>query len=103
MTWICVIGIELNAATQRWLLSRRDPHAGAVRRRRAVKVARHRRPDRGRPSSLEWLNPFDISSFNALIDGVLLGIFIYWGWDSGVAVNEESEDSPRRPGQRGRR
>ena len=33
-----------------------------------------------------WLNPFEISSFNALIDGVLLGIFIYWGWDSGVAV-----------------
>ncbi len=29
-------------------------------------------------------------------------MFIYWGWDSGVAVNEESRDNPR-PGQgRGR-
>jgi amino acid transporter len=34
-----------------------------------------------------------------LIDGVLLGIFIYWGWDSGVAVNEESRDRHRGPGK----
>jgi amino acid transporter len=30
---------------------------------------------------------------------VLLGIFIYWGWDSGVAVNEESRDRHRGPGK----
>ena len=35
----------------------------------------------------------------ALVDGVLLGIFIYWGWDSGVAVNEESRDRHRGPGK----
>jgi len=29
----------------------------------------------------------------------LLGIFIYWGWDSGVAVNEESKDSAEGPGK----
>ena len=38
-------------------------------------------------------------SGNALIDGVLLGIFIYWGWDSGVSVNEESEDANAAPGR----
>jgi amino acid transporter len=37
--------------------------------------------------------------WGALIDAVLLGIFIYWGWDSGVAVNEESRDSRRGPGK----
>jgi amino acid transporter len=26
-------------------------------------------------------------------------VFIYWGWDSGVAVNEESEDSNEGPGR----
>ncbi len=31
--------------------------------------------------------------------GVLLGVFIYWGWDSGVAVNEESEDANEGPGR----
>jgi amino acid transporter len=48
--------------------------------------------------SASWFNPFDLS-WSALIDGVLLGIFIYWGWDSGVAVNEESRDRHRGPGK----
>ncbi len=26
-------------------------------------------------------------------------MFIYWGWDSGVAVNEESEDPAEGPGK----
>jgi amino acid transporter len=30
---------------------------------------------------------------------VLLAVFIYWGWDSGVAVNEETEDSSDAPGR----
>ena len=48
--------------------------------------------------SLSWFNPFDLG-WTALVDGVLLGVFIYWGWDSGVAVNEESEDSREGPGR----
>jgi len=48
--------------------------------------------------SASWFNPFDLS-FSSLILGVLLGIFIYWGWDSGVAVNEESRDSAEAPGK----
>jgi amino acid transporter len=48
---------------------------------------------------LSWFNPFDISSVSALTGGVLLGVFIYWGWDSGVAVNEESEDPASGPGK----
>jgi amino acid transporter len=30
---------------------------------------------------------------------MLLGIFIFWGWDSGVSVNEESEDANEGPGR----
>ena len=36
---------------------------------------------------------------SGLADGVLLGLFIYWGWDSGVAVNEESENPTTGPGR----
>ena len=54
------------------------------------------------PGSIEvrasWFNPFAISSWSALVTGVLLGVFIYWGWDSAVSVNEESEDSATGPG-----
>jgi amino acid transporter len=98
MTWICVIGIELNAKTQTWLLAAEVATLAVFAVVAIVKVyvdspAGSINPDLG------WLNPFGISSFNALIDGVLLGIFIYWGWDSGVAVNEESEDSANGPGK----
>jgi amino acid transporter len=30
---------------------------------------------------------------------VLLAVFIYWGWDSGVSVNEETKDSSTAPGR----
>ncbi len=47
-----------------------------------------------------WFSPFGIpGGSTALIDGVLLGVFIYWGWDSGVCVNEESENSSNGPGR----
>src|SRR5207244_5262613 len=46
----------------------------------------------------DWFNPFAMN-FGDLVGGVLLGVFIYWGWDSGVAVNEESEDPNEGPGR----
>jgi amino acid transporter len=48
--------------------------------------------------SLSWLSPFAIDSSNALILGVLTGVFIYWGWESAVNLNEETEDSDSAPG-----
>src|ERR671933_1345764 len=98
MTWICVIGIELNAKTQRWLLTAEVVTLAIFAIVALVKVYSDPLPGSTHPD-LAWLNPLQISSFNALIDGVLLGIFIYWGWDSGVAVNEESEDSANGPGK----
>jgi amino acid transporter len=98
MTWICVIGIELNAATQRWLLTAEILTLALFAVVALVKVAVTDVPTEVSPT-LEWINPFHVSSFNALVDGVLLGIFIYWGWDSGVAVNEESQDRHTGPGK----
>ena len=49
-------------------------------------------------SQARWFNPFALG-FKPLIDGVLLGIFIYWGWDSGVSVNEETEELNEAPGR----
>jgi amino acid transporter len=98
MTWICVIGIELNATTQKWLLTAEIATLAVFAVVALVKVAVTDVPTEVSPT-LQWLNPFHVSSFNALVDGVLLGIFIYWGWDSGVAVNEESQDRHTGPGR----
>ena len=48
---------------------------------------------------LSWFNPFAIDGQSALIAGVLITLFAYWGWDSAVTVNEESEDSRGAPGR----
>lgn len=50
--------------------------------------------------SLSWLNPFDIS-FSALAAGMLTAVFIYWGWESAITVNEENEESLEGPGRAG--
>jgi amino acid transporter len=98
MTWICYRGIELSAKTQVVLLSAEILILFAF----SVVAIAKTYAGTGLVGSIHpqfsWFNPFDLS-FNALILGVLLGIFIYWGWDSGVAVNEESRDSAEGPGK----
>jgi amino acid transporter len=97
MTWICYRGIELSARIQQILLSAEILILGVFAVVTFVKVyANH--PAGSIDPALSWFNPFALK-FGALIDGVLLGVFIYWGWDSGVAVNEESEDSNEGPGR----
>jgi amino acid transporter len=92
MTWICLIGIELNALTQKWLLG---AELGILALFSVVALVK----GGAATPSLDWINPLHISSPSALADGVLLGLFIYWGWDSGVAVNEESENPETGPGR----
>jgi amino acid transporter len=97
MTWICYRGIELSARVQTFLLSLEIFTLALFVVVALIKVYANS-PTHSIHVSASWFNPFDLS-FTALIDGVLLGIFIYWGWDSGVAVNEESRDSRRGPGK----
>ena len=97
MTWICYRGIELSARIQQFLLGAEILILTAFAVVTFVKVyANH--PAGSIEPAFSWFNPFAMSS-GALIDGVLLGVFIYWGWDSGVAVNEESEDPNEGPGR----
>src|SRR5437764_1024529 len=63
----------------------------------APAVAVHAPPGHLTPS-ISWLNPFKISSFSAFASGIILMVFIYWGWDTAVAVNEETKDKTRTPG-----
>jgi len=97
MTWICYRGIELSARVQMFLLSLEIFTLVLFFIVALIKVyANH--PAHSIHVSAEWFNPFSLS-FSTLTAAVLLGIFIYWGWDSGVAVNEESRDRHRGPGK----
>ena len=46
-----------------------------------------------------WLNPFAIESFAAFAAGLSLSIFIFWGWDTTLTVNEETTGSSSTPGR----
>jgi len=98
MTAICYIGIELSARTQIFLLGAEIATLGLFAIVALIKVYAGDFPDSIDPS-LSWLNPFTIDSTTALIDGVLVAVFIYWGWDSAVTVNEETEDPTEGPGR----
>jgi amino acid transporter len=47
----------------------------------------------------EWFNPFAISSFSAFAAGLSLSIFIFWGWDVTLTLNEETRGARSTPGQ----
>jgi len=96
MTWICYRGIELSARIQATLLTTECLILVifAVVAFANVYSGLH---GSFKPQ-LSWFNPFALGT-TPLIGGILLGIFIYWGWDSGVAVNEESENPAEGPGR----
>ncbi|MFX5578987.1 hypothetical protein ABTD84_21260, partial [Acinetobacter baumannii] len=51
------------------------------------------------PFDWSWFNPFAVSSFSAFAAGVSLSIFIFWGWDVTLTMNEETQDPERTPGR----
>jgi amino acid transporter len=51
------------------------------------------------PVEASWFNPFAITSFDGFTEAILLALFIYWGWDTCLALNEETKDPKRIPGQ----
>lgn len=97
MTWIVARSVELSARTQNFLLGAEllTLSVFAVVALAKVYISN---PPGSHHVQASWFSPFAIDDFSALTAGVLLAVFIYWGWDSTVTVNEETEDSTRTPG-----
>jgi amino acid transporter len=99
MTAICYVGIEVSANFQKALLSIELIMLVVLSVTALVKVGNGSAPAGHLTPSFEWLNPFHIVSFSAFVSGVILMVFIYWGWDTAVSVNEETKDRNRTPGR----
>ena len=56
-------------------------------------------PSTGEPVSLSWFNPFAVDDPAGLVAGVILCLFIYWGWDALISVNEETTHRSSTPGR----
>jgi amino acid transporter len=98
MTWVCYRGIQVSARMQYVLLSVEVVVLVAFAVYALVKVYAGTAPAGSLTPSLSWLWPSGLS-WSSLTEATLLAIFIYWGWDSALAVNEETTDPARAPGR----
>ncbi|MET8749052.1 APC family permease [Streptomyces sp. NPDC004667] len=100
MTAVCVIGTEMSARLQDVLILAQVFFLLAFAVVALYRVYAGTSTLGGIPPSLSWLNPFGAGGA-ALTGGLLLGVFIYWGWESAVNLTEEVEDSATAPGKAG--
>jgi amino acid transporter len=99
MTAICYVGIEVSANFQKLLLGIELTMLIVMSIVALVKVGNGTAPAGHLSPSAEWLNPFHVPTFNAFAGGIVLMVFIYWGWDTAVSVNEETRDKNKIPGR----
>ena len=99
MTAICYVGIEISAALQRWLLCVEVVMLIVFSVTALVKTYSDNAPAGSLHIAWSWFNPFNVPTASALTSGILLAVFIYWGWDTAVSVNEETADKERTPGR----
>ena len=99
MTLICYVGIEVSANFQKALLGIELTMLLVLSVWALVKVGNGSAPVGHLTPALSWFNPFKIPSASAFINGVLLMLFIYWGWDTTVSVNEETAEPHTVPGR----
>ncbi|MFD4292696.1 APC family permease [Rhodococcus sp. NPDC058532] len=99
MTWLCFRGIELSARIQSVLLTVEFVALVVFAAVALVRVWIGRAGEASMTPQWSWFNPFEIGSFSTFVNAILLMVFIYWGWDSVVSVNEETVDSRRTPGR----
>jgi amino acid transporter len=99
MTYICYRGIEVSANFQKALLTIELSMLLVFSIVALIRVGTGHHPAESLTPSVSWLNPFDVSSFNAFASGLILMVFIYWGWDTALSVNEETKDPGKTPGR----
>ncbi|GAA1943692.1 APC family permease [Kitasatospora viridis] len=99
MTWLCYIGIEISAALQKVLLGIEVVMLAVLSVVALAKVYTGHAAAGSAHIALSWFNPLNIDSPSAFTKGILAAIFIYWGWDTAVSVNEETESRASTPGR----
>src|SRR5680860_1489430 len=98
LTWIAVIGIEPSARLQDVLIVAQVLALLLFASVALISVFNGTAPEGSVRPELSWFSPFAISSPDALIGSLLIGVFIYWGWESAVNSTEESTHSATAPG-----
>ncbi len=99
MTYICYRGIEVSARIQYGLLGIELVVLIAFSIVALYKVYTHQAEGYSLMPSLSWFWPAGLDFTTVIAPALLTALFIYWGWDTAVACNEESDDPGRTPGR----
>jgi amino acid transporter len=98
MTYICYRGIEVSANFQKALLGIEIIMLLVLSVTALVRVENGHHPAKSIHPSFSWLLPTHLP-LSAFVTGIILMLFIYWGWDTCVSVNEETVDKAKTPGR----
>jgi amino acid transporter len=99
MTWICYRGIEVSAKVQYALLSIEVIVLVIFSVVALIKVYSGHGESYSLHPQLSWLWPGGMSFSEVIAPALLTAVFIYWGWDTAVTCNEESDDPGTTPGR----
>jgi amino acid transporter len=104
MTWVSFRGIEIAHWLQNVLVGVQYVALSVLVVAALVAVLGSDRPDTAIDVSASWFNPMEFfadggGGWGALTEGVILMVFIYWGWDTILSLNEETKDRANTPGK----
>ena len=99
MTYICYRGIEVSARLQYGLLAIELVILVAFAAVALFKVYTGTAEPYSIHPSLDWFWPAGLDFSTVIAPALLTALFIYWGWDTAVACNEESDDPGTTPGR----
>jgi amino acid transporter len=95
MTWICYVGIEISANFQKALLGVEVTMLIVLSVWALIRVGNGTAPVGHLAVSASWFNPFKIKHWSAFVIGLSDMLFIYWGWDTALNFNEETDRTPK--------
>ena len=100
MTYVCYRGIEVSARFQKVLLSIEIVMLLVMSFWALVRVYSSHPPSGSLQPSFSWVSQSGLT-VSTFVPGLILMLFIYWGWDTALSVNEETADKSRTPGRAG--
>jgi amino acid transporter len=98
MTYICYRGIEVSANFQKALLSIEIILLLVMSVTALVRVLGSHPPPGSLHPTFSWLSLSHLP-VSAFVSGIILMLFIYWGWDTALSVNEETANKSQIPGR----
>jgi amino acid transporter len=101
MTGICYVGIEISANFQKALLGVEVTMLIVMSVWALIRVGNGSAPVGHIAVAASWFNPFAIKHWSYFVIGLSDMLFIYWGWDTALNLNEESKDAANIPGKAG--